>query len=333
MNTQKDWGLVLAGGGGKGAYEIGAWKAFRERKDLKISAVSGTSVGALNAALFAAGDYEKAQSIWEQQVNEDVILSSRTLGHKEFLPELENILNENREWIMDIQGMQKKTELSDALLTVFARKNEVLHILKNNLGDTFAMSTALLIINLANRGIFTREGLNRIICQNRILPEVSKSTIPCFAACYNIMNRSSEYFLLQKHSQEEMLKILLASSALPFIFPPEVINGIKYWDGGVKDNVPVRPLYEAGYRKLIVLHLSPVDYDIFSESSTFFNRIQYSPPVEDYIHYHDAVIVHIYLEKSLLSFKSTLDFHPKAIQKKMNQGYLVTKQRLERIAF
>lgn len=330
MNIQKDWGLVLAGGGGKGAYEIGAWKAIRERKDLTISAVSGTSVGALNAALFATGDYEKAHSIWERQVNEDVILTSKALKDKEFLLELESMVHENREWIIKMQG---KTELPNALLRNFARKKEILHILKNQFGNSLSMSMALLMVSLANRGLFTREGLSRIICQNQILPHVSKSKIPCFAACYNIMNRSSEYFLLQKHPQEEMLKILLASSALPFIFPPEVIGGAKYWDGGVKDNVPVRPLYEAGYRKLLVLHLSLMDYDIFSESSSLFKRIQYRPAVEDYIRYHDAVLVHIYLEKSLFNFKSTLDFHPKTIQKKMNQGYLETKERLERIVF
>ena len=112
-----------------------------------------------------------------------------------------------------------------------------------------------------------------------------------------------------------MLNILLASSALPFIFPPEEINGIQYWDGGVKDNVPVRPLYEAGYRKLLVFHLSLADYDLFSESDSLFKQIQYSPPIEDYIRYRDAVLVHIYLQKTLFDFRGTLDFHPKNIQK------------------
>ena len=45
--------LILAGGGGKGAYEIGVWKAMRELGiDKKIWAVSGASVGGLNGALF-----------------------------------------------------------------------------------------------------------------------------------------------------------------------------------------------------------------------------------------------------------------------------------------
>ena len=47
-------GLVLSGGGGKGAYELGVWKALKELNLNKyISVFSGTSIGAFNAALFA----------------------------------------------------------------------------------------------------------------------------------------------------------------------------------------------------------------------------------------------------------------------------------------
>ncbi len=60
----KSYGLVLEGGGARGAYQIGVWKAIREL-GINISAVVGTSVGALNGALFAQGDYEKALNIWE----------------------------------------------------------------------------------------------------------------------------------------------------------------------------------------------------------------------------------------------------------------------------
>lgn len=42
-------GVVLSGGGSKGAYEIGVWKALR-KLNVKYDIVTGTSVGALNAA-------------------------------------------------------------------------------------------------------------------------------------------------------------------------------------------------------------------------------------------------------------------------------------------
>ena len=55
--------LVLAGGGAKGAYEIGVWKALKELK-IKINAVFGNSVGAINGALIAQGDFQLAVNLW-----------------------------------------------------------------------------------------------------------------------------------------------------------------------------------------------------------------------------------------------------------------------------
>lgn len=60
-----DIGLVLEGGGGKGSYQIGVWEAIRALGIEKhITIVSGTSVGALNAALFYQGDLQLAKNIW-----------------------------------------------------------------------------------------------------------------------------------------------------------------------------------------------------------------------------------------------------------------------------
>ena len=60
-------GLVLAGGGGKGAYELGVWKALRDLGISKyISVFSGTSIGAFNAVLFAMDDIKKAEQLWDE---------------------------------------------------------------------------------------------------------------------------------------------------------------------------------------------------------------------------------------------------------------------------
>ena len=59
------FGIALAGGGARGAYQIGVWKALREHGlDKYISCYSGASVGSLNAALMAMGDYDLAYKIW-----------------------------------------------------------------------------------------------------------------------------------------------------------------------------------------------------------------------------------------------------------------------------
>ena len=64
IDLTKEYGLVLEGGGAKGAYQIGAWEALREA-GVRIKGIAGTSVGALNGALMCMGDYENAREVWE----------------------------------------------------------------------------------------------------------------------------------------------------------------------------------------------------------------------------------------------------------------------------
>ena len=55
--------IVLESGGAKGSYEIGACKALEEL-GIKVSAVTGTSVGALNGAMVAQHETDKAYKLW-----------------------------------------------------------------------------------------------------------------------------------------------------------------------------------------------------------------------------------------------------------------------------
>lgn len=72
----KEYGLVLAGGGAKGAYQLGAWQAMREL-GVKFSAVAGVSIGSINGALIAADCYDEAVSLWEcASVDKGVRISS-----------------------------------------------------------------------------------------------------------------------------------------------------------------------------------------------------------------------------------------------------------------
>ena len=63
LDTSKTYAIALEGGGAKGAYEIGVWKAL-EQAGVKYNAVSGTSVGALNGALMAMHDLTRAIACW-----------------------------------------------------------------------------------------------------------------------------------------------------------------------------------------------------------------------------------------------------------------------------
>jgi NTE family protein len=64
-------GLVLSGGGAKAAFEAGLALALHER-GVVPAAVAGTSSGALNAALLAAGEPERLAALWRSLRREDV---------------------------------------------------------------------------------------------------------------------------------------------------------------------------------------------------------------------------------------------------------------------
>lgn len=64
--------LVLCGGGSRGAYEIGVYKAIKELK-LEFDIITGTSIGSLIGCLFAQHDYEVACDLWASMSIESVM--------------------------------------------------------------------------------------------------------------------------------------------------------------------------------------------------------------------------------------------------------------------
>jgi len=57
------YGLVLGGGGSRGAYEVGVWKALIEL-NIDISSVVGTSIGAINSAFICSNNYDDLEELW-----------------------------------------------------------------------------------------------------------------------------------------------------------------------------------------------------------------------------------------------------------------------------
>lgn len=103
--------LVLSGGGSKGSYQIGAWKALKKLHQ-KFDIVVGTSVGAMNGAMIVQNKYWKALNIWKKinmkfLFGEDAIESSKNFdiykmyGHNFLknggmdIKELDKLIKEN----------------------------------------------------------------------------------------------------------------------------------------------------------------------------------------------------------------------------------------------
>ena len=79
MKKKKKIGLVLGGGGGKGAYQVGVWKALREYKIEKyINHISATSIGSLNSLMFVSGNLDKAIDVWGN-ISKDVALTKKSI--------------------------------------------------------------------------------------------------------------------------------------------------------------------------------------------------------------------------------------------------------------
>jgi NTE family protein len=116
IDMSKEYGIVLEGGGAKGAYQVGAWKALDEA-GIKISAVAGTSVGALNAAMICMGDCKKAEELWEN------------IAYSKVMKVDDNIMS---------QVFQGKMEITEALkhsLKIFADGGADISPLKQLIAD------------------------------------------------------------------------------------------------------------------------------------------------------------------------------------------------------
>lgn len=276
VQVKDGYGLVLGGGGGRGSYEIGVWKALEEYRDvIDIKAVSGSSVGALNAALYACGDLDKATQMWYDITN-DRILSNKDIDE-----------DKRNKWFESIK--EKLTTIDNTVI--------------QNAIESIGLDAVAKGMRIKD-GFFSREGLMDILENSPVLDGVSNSDMSCYATCLNVEGKPTpERFQLSGMEPEEIERILLASSAIPVIFPMETIDKTKYYDGGFflgGDNVPIQPLYDEGYRKFVVVHLDERKTD----------------------RYDDAEMIHIYPSIPLGgAIDGMLDFSPEGVEKRINQGY------------
>ena len=211
MKSKKEkLGLVLAGGGGKGAYQIGVWKYLHEiGLDSHFDVVSGTSVGALNAVLFSLGDVKKAERIWTECIEKSILF-----GHQE----------------EEIQIPGNVINFTDIIFGILAN------------------------------GLFSRDGLKEIIEKETDLNILKKNKMHVYATCTRVQDFAGVPFLLNDWSKRTIVQILLASSAIPGVFKPEIIRDKAYYDGGVipENNIPLTPLNDEKCSFAVVVALNDI---------------------------------------------------------------------------
>jgi NTE family protein len=96
--------------------------------------------------------------------------------------------------------------------------------------------------------------LTKLIAENLRAKKIEELKIPFYVAATNLNDGKCEYF-----SKGELLKIVIASSTVPVLFPPMLISGKTYVDGGVLNNLPIEPI-EKKCEMIIGINVNPIGY-------------------------------------------------------------------------
>ena len=224
--------LILPGAGARGAYQIGVLKAIAgilpEREPNPFSVICGTSAGAINAAVLAgrASNFERAvadmEQVWANFSASQVYRSD--------------------DWTM------LKTSLH--------------WLAAATLGGLGVRNPSSLLDNAPLRDLLTQnvrfEGIRRSIDQGHL------DAVAVTASAYST-SRSVTFFQGRPEltSWTRVRRIgratrltadhLMASSAVPFVFPPVQIGGEFYGDGSMRHRAPLSPAIHLGADRMLVV--------------------------------------------------------------------------------
>ena len=116
VEEEKKKAIVFAGGGSKGAYQAGAWKAL-EALGETFDIAAGTSIGSINAAFYVQGDLDAAYEMWSNITLDDIMANGmnleRSLGsiysqREQVLPFVKSVLNKNGVDVTPFHNMMKQ---------------------------------------------------------------------------------------------------------------------------------------------------------------------------------------------------------------------------------
>ena len=127
------------------------------------------------------------------------------------------------------------------------RLGEVWSALKTE--DIFPGSRFARAWNVVSRGdhIHPNTGIRKLVEQIPV-QTFEETDIPLWVSATNLRTGEEEWF-----SKGPLMRAILASTALPGIFPPVAIDGELYIDGGVVNNVPISKAIELGAQRIYVL--------------------------------------------------------------------------------
>jgi NTE family protein len=267
-------GLVLAGGGARGAYEVGALSTLlpwlEARHGQRPDVIVGTSVGALNAAYLAAHADEAAEELAEEACE-----TWREIGYGDVLEPLLSI-GELTTVIrlavsLAFRGVVPYSLLDPAPLAATLKKLidfEAIH--KNVAGGDAGLRACAVVATAAhtNRSVVFHDGGPSPPSDER---------------------RGIDYLptpVIEDHVR--------ASAAIPVVFPGVHVHEPEegrawYFDGGTRLNTPIKPALKLEAQRLIVVGLNSVSPapksrqrpDLFDGASQIIQGLLVDPVVND----------------------------------------------------
>lgn len=124
---------------------------------------------------------------------------------------------------------------------------ETLKILQEK--DLFGYSK----IHWPKDGLFSLDGLEEMLNEEFTQTKIEELDLPLTLTASNLNHGHVEYL-----SEGPLVKSILASASVPFVFKPVEMNGYKYSDGGLCDNLPIHPLTDS-CEKIIAVSISPLE--------------------------------------------------------------------------
>lgn len=257
-------GLVLSGGGAKGAYEVGVWKAMAETgltRDVRV--ISGTSIGAVNGALFASVvDPAKVESIWLRRVGKLMGPFVDNIG-ADVQNRLDAVANEMRLKEKFIEEEKRKLAAEHGVPVEDLLPSEIEGI-ERAAGTRLSSGLAKQAIAVADRPIEVKPVDERVYRRtlDEALPGIWPEDAPkVYVTTLIKQEQRTKVFLLNEETRSRRLDAIAASSAFPGLFKSVMIDGTEYIDGGVTseggDNTPIRPilLKHPEIKTIIVVYL------------------------------------------------------------------------------
>jgi NTE family protein len=228
-------GIVLSGGGARGAYEVGVVSYLRDElgpelgRTLPLEIICGTSVGAIHACFLAAASHlpreqgPKMVDFWSRLSLENML----NFGYRDILSLVRELFRSprpDRRQERQLLGLVRPLWLERELI-----KGIPWRLIGKNIdaGHLDALSVTATHVGTGRSAVFIQGG-------NRL---------PKWSADAGLDAMSTR--IGPKHA--------MASAAIPMLFPPVTVRGRLYVDGGLRTSVPLSPALRLGAQRVLVL--------------------------------------------------------------------------------